>query len=101
DLVGDAQYNLQLSNERAASVAAYLLNKVDDWLAWYSSPIQSKRWSYREDQNMLATVTDSSGAPYYAGPIHGVNDAATQDAASRFQTDNGIKANGQLGPDTR
>src|SRR5439155_19573113 len=26
DLVGDAQYNLQLSNERAASVAAYLLN---------------------------------------------------------------------------
>jgi len=101
DLVGAADYNLQLSNERASSVAAYLQNRVDDWLAWYQSPIQSKRWSYGEDQNMLSTLNDSSGAPYYAGPITGANDSATQDAASGFQTDNGLTVDGQLGPDTR
>jgi outer membrane protein OmpA-like peptidoglycan-associated protein len=101
DLVGDAQYNLQLSNERAAAVAAYLLNKVDDWLAWYSAPIPSKRWSYGEDQNMLATVPDAKGAPYYGGPTTGVNDHATQNATQRFQADNGLNADGQLGSDTR
>jgi outer membrane protein OmpA-like peptidoglycan-associated protein len=101
DLVGDAQYNLQLSLERANAVSAYLQNKVDDWLQWYQSPIQSKRWSYTEDQNMLATLTDSTGTPYYAGAVNGINDAATQVAAERFQTDNGLTADGQLGPDTR
>lgn len=101
DLVGDAQYNLQLSSERAAAVAAYLRNTVDDWLAWYSAPAPSKRWSYTEDQHMLATVVDASGAAYYAGPITGLNDAATQDATGRFQGDVGLPADKQLGPDTR
>src|SRR5262249_22301426 len=72
-----------------------------DWLKWYQSPISSKRWSFTEDQNMLSKVADASGAPYFAGAITGVNDAATQDATRRFQTDNGLKADGQLGPDTR
>src|SRR5262249_33440503 len=71
DLVGDAQYNFQLSDERATSVSAYLQNKVDDWMKWYGSPIQSKRWSYTEDQNMLSKLTDASGAPYYSGAITG------------------------------
>lgn len=101
DLVGDAQYNLQLSNERAESVSAYLRQDVNGWTKWYDAAIQSKRWSYREDQHMLSTVEDASGVAYYAGPITGVNDAATQDAAGRFQTDNGLAADKQLGPDTR
>jgi outer membrane protein OmpA-like peptidoglycan-associated protein len=101
DLVGDAQYNLQLSLERASAVSSYLQNKVDDWLIWYQAPVRSKRWSYIEDQNMLATLTDSTGAPYYAGAVNGVNDAATQAATRRFQSDNGLMADGQLGPDTR
>ena len=58
DKVGDPQYNLQLSDERSASVAAYLRQQVDTWLAWYNAPITSKRWSYREDQHMLSTVKD-------------------------------------------
>jgi len=101
DLVGDAQYNLQLSLERANAVSSYLQNKVDDWLQWYQSLIQSKRWSYAEDQNMLATVTDLAGRPYYGGVANGINDAATQAATKRFQADNGLITDGQLGPDTR
>ncbi len=101
DLEGDAQYNLQLSNERAAAVASYVQDKVDDWLAWYDAPSPSKRWSYTEDQQMLSTVSDASGAPYYAGPITGVNDAATSDATQRFQSDNGLTVDGQPGPETR
>ncbi len=101
DLVGDAQYNLQLSNERAAAVAAYLIDKVDDWLAWYHSPIASKRWSTLEDQYMLQTITDSTGKPYYGGSATGSADAATQDALKRFQTDNGLASDGVAGDDTR
>jgi hypothetical protein len=101
DLVGDAQYNLQLSNERARSVAAYLQNKVDDWMPLYSAPIASKRWSYTEDQNMLFKVTDADGDPYYSGLITGMNDDATRDACRRFQSDSGLATDGQLGPVTR
>jgi N-acetyl-anhydromuramyl-L-alanine amidase AmpD/peptidoglycan hydrolase-like protein with peptidoglycan-binding domain len=101
DLVGDAAYNLQLSNERAAAVAAYLLDKVDDWLAWYRAPIVSKRWATLEDQHMLRTVVDGQGAPYYAGAANGVHDAATQDALRRFQGDNGLAASGSADDDTR
>ncbi len=101
DGVGDAAYNVQLSNERAAAVTAYLVERVDSWLAWYSSPIASKRWSYTEDQHMLATVLDPDGLPYYAAEITGANDAATQDAARRFQTDRSLTVDGQLGPETR
>lgn len=101
DKVGDAQYNLQLSNERGESVAAYLRQQVDVWLAWYGASIQSKRWSYREDQHMLSSVKDPAGVRYYAGPITGVNDAETQEAVGRFQADNTLTADKQLGPDTR
>ena len=101
DLVGDAAYNVQLSNERAAAVTAYLLERVDDWLAWYSSSIPSKRWSYTEDQHMLATVLDGNGLPYYAAEVTGSNDSTTQDAARRFQTDRSLPVDGQLGPETR
>jgi len=83
DLVGDAQYNLQLSVERAKSIAAYLKSQVDEWIPWYQSGIASKRWSYGEDQYMLSTLTDPADAPYYAGAITNQNDAATQDAARR------------------
>ncbi|MBL9013349.1 MAG: peptidoglycan-binding protein [Myxococcales bacterium] len=101
DRVGQPAWNLDLSVERAKSIAAYLTSSVDDWMPWYSSGIASKRWSYREDQHMLSTVTDASGAPYYAGPIDGVNSPATQDAARQFQTDNGLAVDGFLGPETR
>lgn len=101
DLVGDAAYNRQLSDERAASVAAYLMNRVDDWMQWYRSSIPSKRWSIIEDQHMLSTLHDASDTPYYSGPITGIADLATRSATTRFQTDNGLAVDGELGDQTR
>ena len=40
-------------------------------------------------------------SPYYAGPIHGQLDAATDDALRRFQADHGLAVDGAPGPDTR
>lgn len=101
DLVGDAAYNRQLSDERAASIAAFLQDKVDDWLAWYSSGITSKRWGATEDQHMLRSLVDAAGAPYHQGSVTGVYDTVTRDALSRFQTDHGLSSDGQSGPETR
>ena len=101
DLVGDAAYNRTLSEERAKAVAAYLQNRVPDWLAWYSAPQASKRWGTVEDQHMLQTVHDAADAPYYAGPITGGTNAATTDAIRRFQGDHGLATDGVAGQSTR
>lgn len=100
DLVGNAAYNRQLSDERAASIAAFLQDKVDDWLAWYSSGIASKRWGATENQNMLQTLVDATGAPYHRGTVTGTYDAVTQDALRRFQADHGLGGDGQPNQDT-
>ena len=101
DLVGDAAYNRQLSDERAASVAAYLQNHVEDWLPWYFTPVASKRWSTTEDQHMLQTVTDANGTPYHTGSVTGVHDPVTRDAMRRFQGDHGLDPDGQASSATR
>ena len=49
---------------------------------------------------MLSALPDG-GPPYYAGPIHGQLDAATDDAVRRFQADHGLAVDGAPGPDTR
>lgn len=101
DTVGDAAYNLALSDERAASVAHYLSDDVDPWLACYQGSPHSKTWGTREDQHMLGAVEDDDGAPFYAGPVHGQLDAPTRDAVTRFQTARGLTVDGQPGPETR
>lgn len=106
DPTGADQYNLDLSNERAQSIADFLSDQVDGWMKWYSSGIQSKRWGIREDQHMLSALRDQVQA-FYAGPIDGVNGTATQDAVRRFQTFSNAQlggdlvVDGQLGPKTR
>jgi outer membrane protein OmpA-like peptidoglycan-associated protein len=101
DLVGSAAYNRQLSDERAASIASFLQDKVDDWLAWYSSGIASKRWGATEDQYMLQTLVDAGGAPYHQGTVTGTYDPVTRDALGRFQADRGLTSDGLSGPETR
>lgn len=101
DVVGDPVYNRKLSNERAEAVVAYLMNRVDDWLAWYSAPNESKRWSTTEDQHMLHKLTDRDGTEYHPGPITGTNDPVTQDATRRFQADHQLVVDGKAGPVTR
>ena len=95
DTVGASAANQTLSDERAAAVAAFLVDDVDAWLRHYSGTPGSARWGTREDQHMLTALA------YYAGPIHGQLDAATQDAARRFQTEHGLTVDGVPGPQTR
>lgn len=100
DTVGPDTANLSLSDERAEAVAAYLTDDVDRWLRHYSGTPGSSAWGTREDQHMLTALPDG-GPPYYAGPVHGVLDAPTQDAVRRFQTDHGLTVDGVPGPQTR
>jgi len=95
DSTGDDQYNLDLSNERGQSVADFLTDNVDGWLAWYSNGYGSKRWGTREDQYMLQTLE------YYAGPIDGSPGPGTQEAVQRFQADHDLAVDGVAGPETR
>ena len=91
DRAGSAAHNLSLSVERAEAVAAFLQDKVDDWLPRYKAGHQkSTAWGVREDQYMLSLVAASDGKPYFGGPITGRNDTATQKAVKRFQSDNGL-----------
>lgn len=100
DTVGLAPANLALSDERAAAVAAFLVDDVDAWLRHYTGTPGSSPWGTREDQHLLSALP-AGGPPYYAGPIHGQLDAATQDAARQFQTDHGLTVDGVPGPQTR
>lgn len=100
DTVGPDAANLTLSDERAAAVAAFLVDDVDAWLTHYQGTPGSSRWGTREDQHMLSALPDGA-PPYYAGPIHGQLDAATQDAVRRFQADHGLTVDGAPGPQTR
>jgi outer membrane protein OmpA-like peptidoglycan-associated protein len=57
DRAGSADYNLTLSQERAAAIAAYLRDQVDPWMEYYhSSTADEKRWGAREDGLMIAAV---------------------------------------------
>lgn len=100
DTVGPGGANLSLSDERAGAVAAFLVDDVDAWLKHYAGTPGSSAWGTREDQHMLTALPDG-GPPYYAGPVHGQLDAATQDAVRRFQTDRGLAVDGAPGPATR
>ncbi len=58
DTVGKADYNRGLSEERAASIAAFLTDDVDAWLKNYKPQKHSQAWGAREDkvmQKFLAT----------------------------------------------
>jgi outer membrane protein OmpA-like peptidoglycan-associated protein len=109
DTVGQPAHNGPLSEERAESVAAYLRDDVDAWLAFYE-PIghTSARWGVPEDKHMLSHLADEAGLAFYRGPIDAISfDAATKTAVERFQAwSNAIKGttlevDGVLGPKTR
>ena len=100
DTVGPADYNLQLSQERAASVAAYLVNDVESWMPFYKHADAQKRWGTREDQHMLR-VLPFAAAPYYDGKVDGQAGPKTQAALKRFQQDHGLNADGKASDEIR
>jgi outer membrane protein OmpA-like peptidoglycan-associated protein len=93
DTAGDADYNLQLSNERAAAVSAYLRNAVDEWMPFYANDDAQKRWDVREDQYMLSSVP--FGAPDYQGKIDGDAGPQTQAAWNALQQRSGVLVTGK------
>jgi outer membrane protein OmpA-like peptidoglycan-associated protein len=93
DTVGDADYNLQLSNERASAVSAYLRNAVDEWMPFYANDDAQKRWDVREDQYMLSSVP--FGAPDYRGKIDGDAGPQTQAAWNALQQRGGVPVTGK------
>ncbi|MGZ6143952.1 MAG: carboxypeptidase regulatory-like domain-containing protein, partial [Myxococcales bacterium] len=101
DTVGAADYNRGLSEERADSVARFLQDDVEGWMKWYGGQPHSDKWGMREDQFMLATVKDPSGAPYYQDRVDGQGGTNTRNAIKHFQSDNGVSATGTADGDTR
>src|SRR5262249_21246841 len=92
--VGPTDAHLGLSVERSAAISAYWQDQADAWLEWYRGKPHSLAWGTREDQHMLATLLDGNGQPFYAGPIDGDLGPDTQDAARRFQAQNGLAVDG-------
>jgi outer membrane protein OmpA-like peptidoglycan-associated protein len=92
DTVGDDDYNLKLSEERASAVSAYLRNAVDEWMPFYSHDDAQKRWGVREDQYMLGAVP--FGSPDYTGQIDGDAGPQTQAAWNALQQRAGVPVTG-------
>jgi outer membrane protein OmpA-like peptidoglycan-associated protein len=101
DSVGDAKSNLGLSEERAKSIAAFLTEDVDGWLANYQPPPHSSAWGTREDQYMLAAVHSQAGAPFYTSGIDGQSGPGTQAAWKALQTEAGLSPSGKADADSR
>jgi len=90
DTTAQASVNDPLSVERADSMAAYLKDEVDPWLAMYGSgKPESKRWGAREDQMMLSALPDFLTKPPEEDPV------------VWFQRTRELKIDGIAGPQTR
>jgi len=86
DTVGDATYNLQLSEERAAAIVDFLLENAAGWMAWFGAgKSQEKRWGSREVQHMLTVLPPGAAESFYEGPPSGVDDPPTKSAVKEFQ----------------
>ncbi|MEM6990521.1 MAG: carboxypeptidase regulatory-like domain-containing protein [Myxococcota bacterium] len=90
DTSGQPDYNDALSLSRAESVAAYLKDDVDAWLAQYDSSVSSsQRWGDLEDWLMLDHVLFQTGTVSDGDPV------------ADFQAAFGLDVDGDLGPLTR
>jgi hypothetical protein len=94
---------MDLSNERAQSIAAYLRSKPEDidlWMSFYEGNVQSKKWGTREDQHMLHALPFGKD-PYYAREATGRGSGEFTNAVKAFQSAKGLAADGVMGSDTR
>jgi hypothetical protein len=115
DPVGEDSYNKLLSGRRAKALYSLLIRDVAAWERLYKEPTAGDQWGVRALQMMLGTVqprtTDSnldylSGMKnepvgYYRGPWDGVVRGEYQQAARAFQQEEGLVADGIVGPKTR
>lgn len=101
DPTGDDEYNKKLSGRRARAIYGVLTRDPSLWEDLYKQPLGHDDWKYRAVQQMLAAVTDAQGEAYFTAPITGHVDAPSMEAARRFQTDQGLAVDGDVGPNTR
>jgi peptidoglycan hydrolase-like protein with peptidoglycan-binding domain len=84
DTVGEAGYNVTLSDERAQSMAAFLEDDVDTWMTFYAGAGRSESWGVREDQHMLKTLPDTDDS-FYGDDVDGRPGPDTTAAIKKFQ----------------
>ncbi|MBN2192521.1 MAG: OmpA family protein [Polyangiaceae bacterium] len=102
DTSGDSAYNETLSLERAASLAAFLQDRVEDWLGWYDwGKVDAKRWGEYEDSLMIGSFASRGLTP---GPNPTLayqqwhNALPEGDRAPNWET---LTEDGKTGPRTR
>ena len=100
DSVGGTAHNLELSEDRATAVAAYLRDDVDAWMQFYDHPTRSARWGTREDQLMLSALPYGE-APYYDGAIDGIAGPMTRAAFKELQEKHELEPTGEADDATR
>ncbi len=89
DIHGPVDYNRGLSQERADSIKAFLLDDAAGWMKWYAGMPSSDRWGLREDQHMLSAVDADQGThrKFLEPPFTlGAKDANTTKAIKEFQS---------------
>jgi outer membrane protein OmpA-like peptidoglycan-associated protein len=89
DSEGGADYNLQLSSARAASVSAYLRDAIDEWLAEYQPKPVGLPWGTTEDLLMIGAMPDAASRD------------PSEDPVRWYQRTRGLEVDGVAGPNTR
>lgn len=98
DSSGGERRNESLSLERAQDVVAFLLDDVEAWYSRYDRTSDaSRRWGNIEDAHMLGALP--FGETPHLDSSHA--DSSFVAAVKRFQTANGLKVDGDPGPNTR
>jgi hypothetical protein len=94
DPVGDDEYNKILSGRRAAAIYGLLTRNVQLWENLYTIPFSGDNWAN-------TTIADVLWYLGYAASADNMNSPQTTQALKKFQTDNGLPANGYADKTTR
>lgn len=103
DPVGNDAYNKTLSGRRATAVYAVLVRDTALWEDLATHPFGGDQWTIRVTQRILGALARPSAPDEVYLPDHvtGHNDGLTQSIVREFQEDNGLTADGVVGPQTR
>lgn len=91
DKVGNDQYNKELSERRAKSTFAFIVNDADTWEVLYNA----ENWGARVIQEILLDLG------FDPGLIDGIYGPHTQAAIEEYQQARGLAVDGVAGPQTR
>lgn len=93
DAKTEPEQALELSQNRAQSVVAWLTADKDYFRARFDGPDPLRKWDWEEVQWMLRAVS-SSDLPCYVGAVDGQAGPTTHDALAKLQVANGMQPTG-------